>query len=103
MVNRNTNEKNKFYQEFDVILKTKLGWNIIYKKLRIELPLNNQIIKCSNGERYAALDGRQIGTSTPDYIYRIDDVDVATGKTYSQLRDEYEANQEELRKTLQKR
>lgn len=85
------NRKNKFYQEFDVILKTKLGWNVIYKKLRIELPLNNQVIKCSNGERYSALNGRQIGTSTPDYIYRIDDVDETDELTYLE---KYEKQQE---------
>jgi len=67
--------RNKFFQEFEVILQTKIGWNVVYKKLRIEKPLNNQVVKCSNNERYSASTGRQIGTSTPDYIYRLTDVD----------------------------
>lgn len=90
------NKKNKFYQEFDVILKTKLGWHVRYKKLRIELPLNNQVVKCSDGERYSALNGRQIGTSTPDYIYRTDDVD-ENGLLYLDL---YNQQQERFSKIL---
>lgn len=95
------NSKNRFYQEFDVILKTKLGWNTIYRKLRIVAPLNNQIIKCSNNERYAAIDGRQIGTATPDYIYRIDDI-AEDGETYLDKYKEYEAKVEAKRNELQK-
>lgn len=77
----NGKSKNKFFQEFDVILQTKLGWNVLFRKLRIELPLNNQVIKCSNGQRYSALNGREVGTSTPDYIYRLDDL-AEDGLTY---------------------
>lgn len=88
------NEKNKFFQEFHVILKTKLGWNIVYRKLSIEAPLNNQVIKCSNNERYSALNGRQIGTSTPDYIYRLDDTD-ENGTSYLDL---YKQQQEKIQK-----
>lgn len=93
-----SNSKNKFYQEFDVILKTKLGWNIIYRKLRIEIPLNNQIVKCSNGQRYSALNGREVGTSTPDYIYRIDDV-AEDGLTYLEKYNLQQAQLMELQKS----
>lgn len=88
------NDKNKFFQEFQVILKTKLGWNVVYKKLTIESPLNNHVIKCNNNVRYAALTGKEIGTSTPDYIYRLDDVN-NDGVTYLDL---YNKQQEKIQK-----
>lgn len=77
-------EKNKFYNEHQVILVTKIGWHTVYKKLHVVPPINNQVIKCSNNERYAALNGKQIGTSTPDYIYRLDDIS-SDGVTYNDL------------------
>lgn len=83
--------KNRFYNEHEVILKTKLGWHIRYEKLAIVLPLNNQVIKCSNNERYSALTGRQIGTSTPDFIYRLDDKD-DSGVTYKELYERQKRN-----------
>jgi len=89
------NEKNKFFQEFEVILKTKLGWDVVYKKLRIEAPLNNQVIKCSNAVRYAALNGKEIGTSTPDYIYRLDDKD-ENDVTYLELYTRQQTNLQKI-------
>jgi hypothetical protein len=91
-------DKNKFFQEHQVILKTKIGWHVVYKKLDVVPPFNNQVIKCSNNERYSALTGRQIGTSTPDYIYRLDDKN-EDGLTYKELYDIQQSVAEAVYKT----
>lgn len=74
----------KFIKQHEVILKTKLGWNVIYIKLRIK-HISPGFIVCSNNVRYAAWNGREIGTSTPDFAYNLLDMDEETGKTYYQL------------------
>lgn len=80
----------KFNLEHEVILKSKLGWHTIYKKLRVE-HISPGFIKCSNNVRYAGKDGREIGTSTPDFVYRLDEIEQQSQKTYNEVYEEQKA------------
>lgn len=76
----------KFYGQHEVILKTKLGWHVIYYKLLIDRQTPAYIIV--DNVRYAASTGREIGTSTPDYVFRLDDTN-EDGLTYSEVYEKF--------------
>lgn len=74
----------KFHQCHQVILKTKLGWHVRYEKQLVERITPGYIV-LENQTRYNRIDGRQIGTSTPDYVYLLTDVDNETNLTFNEL------------------
>lgn len=76
-------KSNKFFNEHEVILRTKIGWNVVYYKYLIKHKAPGYVT-LDNNVRYSGASGREIGTSTPDYIFKLQDKN-DEGKTYLEL------------------
>ena len=62
-----------------VVLETKLGWNTIWKKMVVKHRAPGYIL-LENNQKFN-LQGKEIGTATPDYIYHPFELD-ENGRKY---------------------
>lgn len=67
----------------EIILQTKIGWNTHYILFVVSHITPHFVVV--NGEKYSIQSGKQIGTSTPDYIHHPAEIELKTQLTYQEL------------------